>query len=994
MNVLIRKYYFFFIALIATLVAGLLFQYLSFERLLREKSMSVTVLTAETIEKTVSGKLRQNAQIILDAEVFTSAGNWTREGLLDFYIRLMKENPTFMSIYYGSIENQMINGSGFIPPPTFDLRQRPWYVKAVQENKLIFSEAFLNATKDQWVITIACPVYGPDGKLMGVVGGDVIIRNILELVFGREAEEGNYSFLIDGQNNILAHPMIDYDLSRPLRNTSELSMKIQERLSHNGYELYTAILDGKKGYLTYQKIDGTDWQIVTFLGFNEYLSYETQVLTIFLLSGLASVIIFLFFLWLSKKTILTPVVKLESEISAIDVEKSKEYLLPEGEGEAFSQVRRSINRVLGRTKDYFVELENHAEELAAVNEQLEASFNQLTLTEEELRSKFELLKYSEERLAHSERKYKSLITEMQQALALFEIVRDADNQAIDTVFLEINSAFERLFNANRQQVLGRGMKAIAPDFEAKWFLQVGEECIKRGSARYEQYFPTMDKHFEIYVFSPEKEQFAILMTDISDRKTFEHALSESEKTFRTLFEESSDPVVIVKTYTFVDCNRSAVIFLGEEHKDAIVGKSTWDFSPAMQPDGRSSREVGEAILKTAMTDGKVVFEWEHTKKDGTPLFVEVMLTTITLHGETMFHCLWRDIGQRRANEKKLEYLSYHDQLTGIYNRRFFIEEMKRLDVKRNLPITLIMADVNGLKLINDSFGHSTGDRMLQKISMLLKKACRADDILSRVGGDEFVVLLPQTNAEETGQIIHRMQQLLSTEKINDLDLSVSFGYQSKVSPEEDIHEILKKAEEVMLTKKLNESPFMKNRSVNVILDSLYGNFEGEEKHSKRVANISRLVGIKLGLNGEELEDLEKAALLHDIGKIAIDKNILRKTGPLTTEERDEVRRHPEIGFRILATVPSLAKFAEYVLYHHEWWNGSGYPKGLRGEQIPLKARIISAAEAYDEMTGEYAYRKPMTKEEAKEELLLHTGSQFDPLIATRLLEAIDGEIVV
>jgi diguanylate cyclase (GGDEF)-like protein/PAS domain S-box-containing protein len=504
----------------------------------------------------------------------------------------------------------------------------------------------------------------------------------------------------------------------------------------------------------------------------------------------------------------------------------------------------------------------------------------------------------------------------------------------------------------------------------------------------------MDKHFEIYVFSPEKEQFAILMTDISDRKTFEHALSESEKTFRTLFEESSDPVVIVKTYTFVDCNRSAVIFLGEEHKDAIVGKSTWDFSPAMQPDGRSSREVGEAILKTAMTDGKVVFEWEHTKKDGTPLFVEVMLTTITLHGETMFHYLWRDIGQRRANEKKLEYLSYHDQLTGIYNRRFFIEEMKRLDVKRNLPITLIMADVNGLKLINDSFGHSTGDRMLQKISMLLKKACRADDILSRVGGDEFVVLLPQTNAEETGQIIHRMQQLLSTEKINDLDLSVSFGYQSKVSPEEDIHEILKKAEEVMLTKKLNESPFMKNRSVNVILDSLYGNFEGEEKHSKRVANISRLVGIKLGLNAEELEDLEKAALLHDIGKIAIDKNILRKTGPLTTEERDEVRRHPEIGFRILATVPSLAKFAEYVLYHHEWWNGSGYPKGLRGEQIPLKARIISAAEAYDEMTGEYAYRKPMTKEEAKEELLLHTGSQFDPLIATRLLEAIDGEIVV
>ncbi|HOF23229.1 MAG TPA: diguanylate cyclase [Thermotogota bacterium] len=991
MRVLIRKYYFFFIALLATLVAGLLFQYLSFERLLREESMSVTALTAETIEKAVSGKLRQRAQVILDAGVFTAGSAWTEESLLDFYIGLMNKNPTFMSIYYGSTDNVMINGSGYIPPPTFDLRRRPWYVKAVTENRLIFTEAFINATKDQWVITIACPVYGPDGKLMGVVAGDVIIGTILELIFDQENVKGTYSFLIDGKNYILAHPFIDYDLTRPLKNVDELALKLLETWSHNGRSLYTAILDGKKGFLTYQGIEGTDWQIVTFFSYHDYLSYETQVLTIFTISGLASVIVFLLFLWLSKKYIWNPVLRLESEIAAIDLERSKDYRLPAGKGAAFTRVRQTINHVLERAKDYFVELENHAEELAAANEQLEASFNQLALTEEEVRSKFELLKHKDERLARSEKKFKSLITEMQQALVLLEIVRDENGIMTDTVFLDINRAFEQLFQTNRSHVIGQRATKIAPDFVASWLLQVGRECLAGGSAQYEQYFPEMGRYFDFYSFSPEKEQFALLITDISARKADERALLESEETFRALFEESSDPVVIVQGPVFVDCNHSAVAFLGEEQKEAVIGKTIWDFSPAIQPNDRPSIEAGDEVLKLAVAEGKAVFDWEFTRKDGAPLYVEVMLTPITLRGESMYHCLWRDISQRRANEQRLEYLSYHDHLTGIYNRRFFMEELKRLDVRRNLPITLIMADVNGLKLVNDSFGHSTGDRLLQKISTLLKKACRADDILARIGGDEFAALLPQTNAEETERIIHRMQELLSTEKINDLDLSVSFGYQSKVASEEDLLEILRKAEEVMLTEKLNESPLMKNRSVNVILGALYRNFEGEERHSKRVSNISRLIGSKLGLSEDDLEDLEKAALLHDIGKIAIDKNIWEKNGPLTEEERAETRRHPEIGFRILATTPSLAKFSEWVWHHHEWWDGSGYPKGLKGDQIPLKARVISVAEAYDRMTGSYAYRQSLTKEEAKREILRCAGTQFDPAIVARLLEIIDEE---
>jgi len=338
----------------------------------------------------------------------------------------------------------------------------------------------------------------------------------------------------------------------------------------------------------------------------------------------------------------------------------------------------------------------------------------------------------------------------------------------------------------------------------------------------------------------------------------------------------------------------------------------------------------------------------------------------------------QDVTDRKRYEEEILYLSFHDQLTGLYNRRFFEEELKRLDVTRNYPLTLVMADVNGLKLINDSFGHSIGDELLKNVAEVLRKGCREDDIIARLGGDEFVILLPNTDVAETEQILERIQALAIKEKVGSIELSISFGYETKRSATEEILEVLKKAEDFMYKRKLFESPSMRGKTIQTIIKTLHEKNKREEQHSYRVSALCQCMGEALGLPEGAIQELKTVGLLHDIGKIAIDEEILNKPGKLTMDEWDEIKRHPEIGYRILSTVNGMAEMAEYVLAHHEHWDGSGYPKGLKGEELPLQPRIIAIADAYDAMTSSRSYRGALSDEVAIAELQKNAGIQFDP----------------
>ncbi|KJR45650.1 hypothetical protein UF75_3971 [Desulfosporosinus sp. I2] len=338
----------------------------------------------------------------------------------------------------------------------------------------------------------------------------------------------------------------------------------------------------------------------------------------------------------------------------------------------------------------------------------------------------------------------------------------------------------------------------------------------------------------------------------------------------------------------------------------------------------------------------------------------------------------QDVTDRKRTEEKIVHLSFHDQLTGLYNRRFFEEELKRLDVARNYPLTLVMADVNGLKLINDSFGHATGDTLLKNVAEVLRKGCRRDEIIARLGGDEFVILLPNTDAAETEQILKRIQALAVHERVGSIEISISFGYEIKRYETEDILELFKKAEDYMYKRKLFEGPSMRGKTIQTIINTLHEKNKREEQHSHRVSALCQSMGEALGLPEGEVQELKSVGLLHDIGKIAIDEKILNKPGKLTNDEWGEIKRHPEIGYRILSTVNGMAEMAEYVLAHHERWDGTGYPKGLKGENLPLQPRIIAIADAYDAMTSSRSYREALPDEVAIAELQKNAGIQFDP----------------
>ncbi|MHC1723568.1 MAG: PocR ligand-binding domain-containing protein [Aminipila sp.] len=342
----------------------------------------------------------------------------------------------------------------------------------------------------------------------------------------------------------------------------------------------------------------------------------------------------------------------------------------------------------------------------------------------------------------------------------------------------------------------------------------------------------------------------------------------------------------------------------------------------------------------------------------------------------------------KSLEEKIQYLSYHDQLTGVYNRRFYQEELKRLDKRRNLPLSVVIGDINGLQLVNDTYGYEVGDELIKKVADIIKGSCRKTDFVARLGGDKFVILLPKTDTSETEKIIERIEGVALNEKVQSIDISISFGYETKHNENEKIHEIVKKAEQYMHSEKLFDNQNTKGNAINTIIDTFNKNNKGEELHSFRVASICEKMGMALSLPENQIMDLKTVGLLHDIGKIAIDENVLHNTKKLTDYEWKQIKRHSEIGYTIISTVIGMSHIAECVLFHHERWDGKGYPRGLKAEKIPLMSRIVAIIDAYDAMTSERSYRRALPMKVALEELKHNAGTQFDSKLVSVFIEKV------
>ncbi len=352
--------------------------------------------------------------------------------------------------------------------------------------------------------------------------------------------------------------------------------------------------------------------------------------------------------------------------------------------------------------------------------------------------------------------------------------------------------------------------------------------------------------------------------------------------------------------------------------------------------------------------------------------------------------VFRDFSEKKEKRKEIEYLSYCDHMTGLYNRRFLEEELARLDHERNLPFSFVFADINGLKTINDAFGHAAGDVLIQEVATGFKEECRADDIIARTGGDEFVILLPKTDTDSANQMLKRIKNSLEQKMIMDVNISISFGVDTKTSLNQDAQKVLKKAEDLMYQKKIIESASKRSAVIRSIHNTLLIKSPREAAHSNRVSTICVDIAKAYGVDEDIVNELKIAGELHDIGKIAIDEAILDKGDKLTEEEWVQITHHPETGYRLLSTSSEYYSIAEYILAHHERWDGTGYPQRLKGDKISWGARVIAIADAYDAMISDRPYRKAMSVEVAVGEIKKNAGTQFDPDIVDVFIKKVLG----
>jgi diguanylate cyclase (GGDEF)-like protein/PAS domain S-box-containing protein len=740
------------------------------------------------------------------------------DNLLDYMVELCDENENIFSIYYLTIDNDMMNSSGYSPPLTIDFRNRIWYTSALETEGINYSPAFLNASEDKMIVTISKAVYTDSDILLGVIAADINIITIQSLISNKDVGEAGYAFLIDSNNNILAHPSIDLNELELLSSdtiTSDISGWVESGVITN-FEI-----DSIQGTIAQTQIVNNSYKLVLFIPNQEYNEVNIMVFTIFLVLAGVLLAVVSILRFLNHAFVYNPFNKLLKDIDSIDIDSNLDYRLSLENNEGFNEIRKVLNDTLNTTAQYF---------------------------------------------KHNREIHRELLYEHQKVLLLMD-------STADIIFeIDVNKTFVSVY--------GKGL--------------------------------------------------------IKLKKTTNQFLS-----------------------------KSVLEVFGEE--------------------GIDRNNIYDNVLNGVPS----VYDWK-TKVNGVYLYFESSLSPIFDDNDKIVGAVGisRDITEAKLKQDEINFLNYHDYLTELHNRRYYFEQFKLLNKIEYLPLGVMMLDMNGLKIINDAFGHSTGDLALKAIGNILRETFEQKDIVSRIGGDEFAVLLPNTSSSKLEEYKNHISSTVKTLKIENVEQSLAIGF-VLIKNIEDVDGSLKFAENQMYRHKTIEGTSFRRHAINAILKTLTDKYSIEREHSQRVSQLSKLIGMELHLMREdEIKELEQAGLFHDIGKISIPDNILNKTGKLTEKEYDTIKTHTEVGYQILRAANEYSDLAIHALNHHECWDGSGYPSGLKGKDIPLFSRIICIADAYDAMTSDRPYRKKMSKEYAVSEIIRCSGTQFDPKIAKIFVEKV------
>lgn len=440
-------------------------------------------------------------------------------------------------------------------------------------------------------------------------------------------------------------------------------------------------------------------------------------------------------------------------------------------------------------------------------------------------------------------------------------------------------------------------------------------------------------------------------------------------------------------------NSSCIQMLGYSREEELLGKNMHELIHHSHRDGRPFLS-GHCKIYQAIQEGRSFQADDEVfwKKDGTFIEVEYRINPKFREGRLIGGVIsFMDITDRKQREEEIHYLSSHDLLTGLINRRAFEAQRAILDVENNLPLAVLFADLNGLKMTNDIFGHQAGDQLIQKAAEVLSESCRKEDVVARIGGDEFVMLLPKTDKDQAKLVMERIETGLAQARVHAIKCSLSLGLDLKKSPYQSLEEVMANAENAMYKNKTMTRKAINAEMVQAIVESLHAQSPREKEHSIEVSRLSLGMGAAMELSIAEMTKLGRAAFLHDIGKVVVDQKILTKE-LLTEEEYEVMRQHPVAGFRILNLFDETLDLAEPVYGHHERWDGKGYPRGIQGESIPRISRIISVAETYERVFNREEGTERERKAKALEVIRQGRGSQFDPDIADVLIRLMEEKI--
>jgi len=463
--------------------------------------------------------------------------------------------------------------------------------------------------------------------------------------------------------------------------------------------------------------------------------------------------------------------------------------------------------------------------------------------------------------------------------------------------------------------------------------------------------------------------------------------SHLEKLWETLFSEVREAVVLLDEQARVSCVNSSFEKLFGYREEEIKEKCLSDLLALQeQHDARDTFEnkfiKGEAVEYDT--------RWLHV--EGFKLEVYIRCIPVVVNGQLVGgYVIVSDIKQHKKYHELYSYSMMYDSLTRLYNREYFEKKLQEMDGEKAHPVGVVIIDVDNMKLINETLGYNTGSELLKNCAKVLKNCLRDKDIIARIGGDEFGIILPGANLDNTKKVSRRLLDKVAEHgRVNtEVPLNVSIGLSATFSPEQTLAAVFNEAENDLYRDQCREKT--SSDTVSLLVNALAERDFINSGHAERMSVNSKFLAQKMGMDERQINDLILLSHIHDLGKVGIPEEVLFKPGHLDRGEWEHIKNHPLLGYQIASSSADLDHIADLILYHHERWDGKGYPYGLKGEEIPLECRMLAIVDAFDAMTNTRPYRAAFTVEEALEEIRRCAGTQFDPNLAEVFIDLIEEQ---